>query len=86
MDGEVPVQWGKNRRKWRLDTSISVTHVFTIVGVVVGFIIQIQDLKNQSETQARALDRLERVIERRDFECSKTQARRETDERLNRRT
>lgn len=80
MTGEVPVQWGKNRRKWHVDTSVSITHIFTIVGVVVGFIVQIQDLKNQSEEQARTLSRLERTLERSESILCKQPTRRQTNE------
>lgn len=69
MVGEVPVRWGKNRRGWHLDKSVSVSHVLTVIGVVVGMVLQIQDLKNTTESQGKTLERLEYMINRRADAC-----------------
>lgn len=69
MTGEVPTRWGKNRRKWHLDKSVSVSHVLTVVGVVVGMLMQIQELKTTVEAQGRTLERLEYLLHRREEAC-----------------
>ena len=69
MTGEVPVRWGKNRRRWHLDKSVSISHVLTVVGVVGGMLMQIQELMTTVESQGKTLERLEYLINRRAEAC-----------------